>query len=99
VPAAIGAGRAQWCSSIEAMLDIAYWRAHVSVDQDPLSSLTFTRAREESKDAGDVSAEAVQIYRELIGLPEEWDGSRGGVEARRARGRAGRAWVPLDLAT
>lgn len=54
------------------MGDTVYWRVHVRVDEDPLSTLTFTRAREGAEEPEVVSAEAVQAYRELIGLPEGW---------------------------
>jgi hypothetical protein len=54
------------------MPDMAYWRVHVSVDEDPLSTLTFTRAREGCEDPSEVSAEAVRAYADLVGLPEGW---------------------------
>lgn len=39
--------RGHW-GTIEAMSEIAYWRVHVAVDEDPLSTLTFTRDRSRS---------------------------------------------------
>jgi hypothetical protein len=54
------------------MPETPYWRVHVSVDEDPLSTLTFTRSSEGCEDPGEVSAEAIRAYADLLGLPEEW---------------------------
>jgi len=45
---------------------------HVRVDEDPLSTLTFTRASDGGEDPGEVSAEAIRAYADLLGLPEAW---------------------------
>ena len=54
------------------MPETPYWRVHVRVDEDPLSTLTFTRASEGGEDPGEVSAEAIRAYADLLGLPEAW---------------------------
>lgn len=50
----------------------AYWRAHVGVDEDPLATLTFTRAADRDEDPADVGADAIRAYRDVLGLPEHW---------------------------
>ena len=54
------------------MSETPYWRVHVRVDEDPLSTLTFTRASDGCEEAGEVSADAIRAYAELLGLPEDW---------------------------
>ena len=47
-----------------------YSRVHVRVDEDPLSTLTFTRASDGGEVPGEVSAEAIRAYADLLGHPE-----------------------------
>lgn len=54
------------------MPEIPYWRVHVRVDEDPLSTLTFTCASDGYDDTGELTAQAIRAYAELLGLPEEW---------------------------
>lgn len=54
------------------MAEIPYWQVHVRVDEDPLSTLTFTRASDGCEDPGHLSAEAIRAYTDLLGLPEDW---------------------------
>jgi hypothetical protein len=53
------------------MADRAYWRVHVRVDEDPLSTLTFTCPSAE-EDRAEVGTEALRAHAELVGLPEGW---------------------------
>jgi len=53
------------------MPETSYWRVHVRVDEDPLSTLTVTRAAEGDEEPADIGAEALRAYRELVGLPED----------------------------
>lgn len=34
--------------------------------------MTFTRIREDGEDTGEDTADTVQVYRDLVGLPEDW---------------------------
>jgi hypothetical protein len=54
------------------MPETPYWRVHVRVDEDPLSTLTFTCPSDGGEDPGEVSAEAIRAYAYLLGLPEAW---------------------------
>jgi len=53
------------------MTDRLYWRVHVRVDEDPLSTLTFTCPGSDG-DRAEVTAEGLRAYAELVGLPERW---------------------------
>lgn len=53
------------------MAERFYWRVHVRVDEDPLSTLTFTFPSA-GEDRAEVSADALHAYAELVGLPEGW---------------------------